>query len=137
MVPRAPAHMVSASQRVQPAVFEAVHSVNQCLGNCQTSHASATHRVHDGTNRPSGKRYRKSPNVMAPRDCKNATGNSQVGDCAASTPIVSGKVATPKVSKDSETSSAIRSSGLRQKTRVATAPNTAAKTTSTTTAYAA
>jgi citrate lyase synthetase len=74
---------------------------------------------------------------MAPRDCRNATGNPQAEGCAASTFIVSGKVASPKVSKAIETSSAMRSSGLRQKIRTAIVPYAAAKTMSTVTAYTA
>src|SRR5215210_2150967 len=137
MDPRATNHMASASQIVQAVEFEAIHSGDQCLGNCQTSHTSATHRVQVGTNRPSGKIYRKMPKVMAPRDRKNATGTCQAKDRAASTLIVSGKVAIPNVSRAIETSSAMRSSGLRQKIRAATAPYTAAKMMSITTAYAA
>ena len=36
------------------------------LGNCQAIHASATRRVHLGTNRPSGKMYRKRPKEIVP-----------------------------------------------------------------------
>jgi hypothetical protein len=59
--------------------------------------------------------------VTDPRDCKNATGRRHTGEFAASTSVVSANVAAPKVSSARETNSAMRSSGLRQKMRAATA----------------
>src|SRR5215210_8759874 len=116
---------------------ESVQRGNQYLGNCQAIHAIATGQVQRGTKRPSGKRYRKRPKEIDPKDLRNATGSRQKGASAASTLIVSVKVAAPNVSSASETNSAMRSSGLRQKMRAATAPYAAAKPTSSATAYAA
>jgi hypothetical protein len=100
------------------------------LGTCQPIHTSATQRVQRGTNRPSGNRYRKRPNEAEPRRCRMATGASVTGCRAARVAMVTGRVAVPKVSNARETNSPMRSSDLRQKMSVATAPYTDAKTTS-------
>jgi hypothetical protein len=49
------------------------------LGNCQAIQTSATKRVQRGTNRPSGKRYRKRPKEAAPRKWRKEVGVSHAG----------------------------------------------------------
>src|SRR5215207_92092 len=115
----------------------AYQSGKKYLGSCEAIHTNATQRVHWGTNRPSGKRYRKRPKEATPRKWTKETGISQAGCRAASASMVNTKVAVPNVSRARETNSAMRSSDLRQKMSAATAPHTAAKRTSIATMYAA
>src|SRR5215207_6424374 len=115
----------------------AYQSGKKYLGSCEAIHTNATQRAQRGTNRPSGKRYRKRPKDAAPRKWTKETGISQAGCRAASADMVDPKVAVPNVSSARDTNSAMRSSDLRQKISAATVPHTAAKTTSIATVYAA
>jgi len=108
----------------------AYQSGKKYLGSCEAIHTNATHRAQRGTNRPSGKRYRKRLKEAAPRKWTKETGISQAGYCAARAAMVKVKVAVPKVSSAKETNSAMRSSERRKKMSAATATHTAAKTTS-------
>src|SRR5215211_8595200 len=96
-------------------------------GNCQTIQTSTTQRVQLGTNRQSGKRYRKRPKEAAPRKWRKEVGISHAGCRAATAAMVNTKVAVPKVSSARETSNPMRSSDLGQKMRTATTVHTAAK----------
>src|SRR5215211_4208323 len=107
------------------------------LGNCQRIQTSTTQRVQRGTNRPSGKRYRKRPKEAAPTKWRKEVGVSHAGCRAASASMVNTKVAVPKVSRARETSNPMRSSDLRKKMRSATTVHTAAKRMSIATVYAA
>src|SRR5262245_11591305 len=100
----------------------------QYLGTCQTIQVNTTQRVQPGTNRPSGKRYKKRPKEAAPRKLRPATSGHQAGCTAASAYRVSGNVAVPKVSSVRATNSAILSAAVRQKIRAATALYPTAKT---------
>src|SRR5919199_1417442 len=115
MVPRATDHTTNASQLGRVFRSEESHPGNQYLGNCQEIQTSATQRVQRGTNRPSGKTYRKRPNNAEPRKFRKAKGHHQAWCVAASASAAFGKVAVPKVSSARETNKVILSSGLRQK----------------------
>src|SRR5215210_7947080 len=127
-VPKAPHHTAVLIKACQVYGFK-YQLGKKYLGTCQAIHTSATQRAQRGTNRPSGKTYKKSPKEAAPTKWRKATTISQAGCSAASAAMVKPKVAVPKVSSARETNSPIRSSDLRQKTSAATPPHTAAKRT--------
>src|ERR671910_1269241 len=125
-MPRATGHTTALVQRYQASGFRCQLG-KTCLIACQAIHTSATQRVHRGTNRPSGKRYKKRENEAAPRRCRKSTVNPREGYLVASASRVNTNVDVPNVSSAREVSNPIRSSDLRQKTRAATAQHTAAK----------
>jgi hypothetical protein len=72
-------------------------------------------------------RYKKRENEAAPRRCRKSTVNPRAGCLVANASSVNTNVAVPNVSSARDVSSPMRSSDLRQKTRVATAQHTLAK----------
>src|ERR671911_2502568 len=96
--------------------------------------ATASQRVQRGANRPPGKRKKNSTPHTSPTISTLRTGNHQAGWEEIKVYAAVGMTETgPKDTRNSETSSAIRSSERRKKMSVPTAKNTSWKTLSTTT----
>src|SRR5215217_3541687 len=103
-------------------------------GTLLTINATASQRVQCGTNRPLGKRKKNSTAQTSPTICTPWTGNHQAGWEEIKVYAAVGSLPTgPKDTRNTETSSAIRSSERRQKMSAPTANHTNWKTLSTTT----
>src|SRR4028119_1895222 len=104
------------------------------LGTSLPMNATASQRVQCGTNRPLGKRKKKSTELTVPTMPRLRTGNPQAGWEEIKVYAAVGSTETgPKDTRNTETSHAIRSSERRQKMSAPTAKNTSWKTLSTTT----
>src|SRR5215218_3890959 len=90
--------------------------------------ARASQRVQCGTNRPPGKSKKKSTTQTSPTICTPWTGNHQSGweEAKASAFVVS-TVTVPKLTRNIEVKSAIRSSERHQKMSTPTANHTSWK----------
>src|ERR671911_1196819 len=96
--------------------------------------ATASQRVQRGTNRPPGNRKKNNVEQTGPTICTPLTGNHRAGWEEIKVYADVGSTATrPKDTRNTETSSAIRSSERRQKMSAPTANHTNWKTLSTTT----
>jgi hypothetical protein len=96
--------------------------------------AAASQRVQRGTNRPPGNRKKNNVEQTDPTICTPLTGNHQAGWEEIKVFAAVGMTATgPKDTRNSETSSAIRSSERRKKMMAPTANHTSWKIFSTTT----
>src|SRR4028118_1777325 len=113
--------------------YEAVSSEGQrednsgkkTLGTSLTMNATASQRVQCGTNRPLGKRKKKSTELTVPTMPRLRTGNPQAGWEEIKVYAAVGSTETgPKDTRNTETSHAIRSSERRQKMSAPTAKNT-------------
>src|SRR5918995_3323016 len=95
--------------------------------------ATASQRVQRGTNRPPGNRKKNNVEQTGPTICTPLTGNHQAGWEEIKVYADVGSTATgPKDTRNTETSSAIRSSERRQKMSAPTANHTSWKALSTT-----
>src|SRR4028119_520571 len=91
--------------------------------------ATASQRVQRGTNRPLGKSKKNSTTHATPTICTPRTGNHQAGwEETKASAAVESTVTVPKDTRNSEVSSAIRSSEPRQKTSASTANTTSSQT---------
>src|SRR5215208_7763780 len=103
-------------------------------GTSLTINATTSQRVQCGTNRPLGKRKKNSPGLTLPTNSTPRTGNNQAGWEETKVCAAVGMTATgPKVTRNSEVKSAIRSSERRKKMMAPTANHTSWKIFSTTT----
>src|SRR5215211_6429558 len=110
------------------------NSGKKTSGTSLTINATASQRVQCGTNRPLGKRKKKSTGLTLPTMSTLRTGNHQAGweEIKVYAAVWSTETG-PKDTRNTETSHAIRSSERRQKMSAPTAKNTSWKTLSTTT----
>jgi hypothetical protein len=96
--------------------------------------ATASQRVQRGTNRPPGKSKKNNMEQTDPTVCTPQTGNHQASwEEIRVIAAVGATVTVPNVTRNSEVSSAIRSSERRQKMSAPTANHTSWKTLSITT----
>src|SRR5215211_2475484 len=108
------------------------------LDKSKAINATASQRVQRGANRPPGKRKKNSTLQTSPTISTLRTGNHQAGWEEIKVYAAVGMTATgPKDTRNSETSSAIRSSERRKKMMAPTANHTSWKIFSTTTVKSA
>src|SRR5215204_3818139 len=104
------------------------------LDKSKAMNATASQRVQRGANRPPGKRKKNNAEQTSPTISTPLTGNHQAGWEEIKVYAAVGMIKTgPKVTRNSETSSAIRSSERRKKMMAPTANHTSWKILSTTT----
>src|SRR5215216_5724688 len=104
------------------------------LDRSKAMNATASQRVQRGANRPPGKRKKNNAEQTEPTISTPLTGNHQAGWEEVKVYAAVGMTKTgPKVTRNSETSSAIRSSERRKKMMAPTANHTSWKIFSTTT----
>src|SRR5215216_5745994 len=105
------------------------NSGKRLLDNSKAMNATASQRVQRGANRPPGKRKKNNVEQTEPTICTPLTGNDQAGwEEIKVFAAVGSTVVVQNVTRNSETSSAIRSSERRQKMSTPTANHTSSKT---------